>query len=80
MTFTILEPGNEFKSTNTGEVYKINFHFHCNNEYVVYLLTCKICRKQYVGSTITKFRLRFNYTNPILSCMEKEEGTLNRNS
>ena len=26
----------------------------------MYLLTCKICRKQYVGSTITKFRLRFN--------------------
>ena len=24
----ILEPGNEFKSTITGKVYKINFHFH----------------------------------------------------
>ena len=56
----ILEPGNEFKSTTTGEVYKINFHFHCNSECTVYLLTCMICRKQYVGPTITKFRLRFN--------------------
>ena len=26
----------------------------------MYLLRCKICRKQYAGSTITKFRLRFN--------------------
>ena len=25
----ILELGNEFKSIPTGEVYKINFHFHC---------------------------------------------------
>ena len=55
-----LEPENEFKSTTTGEVYKINLHFHCNGECVVYLVTCKICRKQYVGSTVTKFRLRFN--------------------
>ena len=26
----------------------------------MHLLTCKICKKQYVGSTITKFRLRFD--------------------
>ena len=51
-TCDILEPGNEFKSTTTVKVYKINFYFHCNSECVVYLLTCKICRKQYVDSTI----------------------------
>ena len=51
----ILEPGNEFKSTTTEKLFKINFHFHCNNECVVFLLTYKICRKQYVGSAITKF-------------------------
>ena len=38
----ILEPGNEFKSTTTEEVYKLNFNFHCSSESVVYLLTCKI--------------------------------------
>ena len=27
---------------------------------VVYLLTCEICEKQRVGSTVTKFRSRFN--------------------
>ena len=27
---------------------------------VIYLVTCKVCKKQYVGSTITKFRQRFN--------------------
>ena len=27
---------------------------------VIYLISCKKCRKQYVGSTITSFRYRFN--------------------
>ena len=27
---------------------------------MVYLLTSKFCRKQFIGSTITKFRLFFN--------------------
>ena len=33
---------------------------NCNSKFVVYLLRCKVCGKQYVGSTITKFRERFN--------------------
>ena len=56
----ILEPGKEIKSTTTGEICKINCHFHCNSESAVHLLTCKICKKQYVRSTITKFRLCFD--------------------
>ena len=34
--------------------------FNCNSSDVVYLLTCNTCEKQYVGSTITKFRERYN--------------------
>ena len=34
----------------------MNFHFDCNSICVVYLLTCRICKKQYTGSTITRFR------------------------
>ena len=41
----ILEPGKEFKSTVTGEVFKMNFHFDCNSICVVYLLTCRVCKK-----------------------------------
>ena len=51
----ILKPGKEFKSTVTGEIYKMNFHFDCNS-----LITCKVCKKQYTGSTVTKFRAHFN--------------------
>ena len=56
----ILEPGKEFKSTVTGEVFNLNFHFDCNSICVVYLLTCRICKKQYIFSTITRFTERFN--------------------
>ena len=52
--------GNEFQSTVTEKRYHINFKFDCNSINVIYLLTCKRCRKQYVGSTVTRFCLRFN--------------------
>ena len=55
----ILENGDQFESTLTKEKYCINFSFDCNSCCVVYLLTCKVCFKQYVGSTAKKFRLRF---------------------
>ena len=56
----ILKPGKELKSTLTGEIYKMNFHFDCNSLCALYLITCKKCKKQYTGSTVTKFRARFN--------------------
>ena len=56
----ILKPGKEFKSMVTREIYKMNFHSDCNSLCVVYLITCKVCKKQYTGSTVTKFRVRFN--------------------
>ena len=34
--------------------------FNSDSSNVVYLIMCKKCSLQYVGSTITKFRLRFN--------------------
>ena len=42
---TFLYASNQFRSTVTGEVYKMNFHFNCNSDCVVYLLTCKVCAK-----------------------------------
>ena len=40
--------------------FHINHSFDCDSQGVVYLITCKRCGKQYVGSTTTPFRLRFN--------------------
>ena len=56
----ILESGDQFESTVAKKKYRIDFPFNCNSRCVVYLLTCKVCHKQYVGSTVTSFRLRFN--------------------
>ena len=44
-----------------GKQYTIrNNKLTCNSTNVVYLLSCKVCKSQYVGSCTTKFRLRFN--------------------
>ena len=58
-----------FTSTSTNPTYKINHEFNCNKSSLIYLLTCKICRKQYVGETAI-FRSRWNnYKND--PCMQQ---------
>ena len=47
-----------------SRVEKISFHishsFDCDSSWVVYFITCKRCATQYVASTITEYRKRFN--------------------
>ena len=43
---------NMFTSTVTGKTYKINHNFDCDENCLVYLLTCKHCGIRYVGQTI----------------------------
>ena len=49
-----------FTSTTTGESFKINHKLNCDDNYLIYLLTCKCCGKQYVGETTGEFPLRWN--------------------
>lgn len=49
-----------FQDKSGNKTFKIKHTINCNSKYVVYLLQCKVCRKQYVGSAETSFRLRFN--------------------
>ena len=72
----ILETGDQFESTVTKKKKKkmrkrIDFPFNCCSCCVVYLLTWKMCLKQYVRSTVTGFRLRFNQHKSNINCMEK---------
>ena len=53
-----LEPDERFTSYRTGKSYTINYELDCNSSNVVYLMSGKVCRAQYVGSTTTKLRLR----------------------
>ena len=52
-----------FTSTVTHTSYKINHSFDCNDKCLIFLLTCKTCLKQYVGSTTDCFRYRWNNYN-----------------
>jgi len=48
-------------SDRKGRRYEIRSGIMCcNSDHIVYLLNCKTCGVQYVGSCTTKFRLRFN--------------------
>ena len=49
-----------FPSSVTQEEYKINHCFNCNQKFLIYLLTCKVCLRQYTGQTVDEFRLRWN--------------------
>ena len=57
---SILYPSNQFRNPVTGEEYKLNFHSNCSSDCMIYLIIYKVSAKQYTGSTITKFRSRFN--------------------
>ena len=52
--------GNIFESSACGRTFRINHHFNWDSLSVVYLITCMKCAKQYVSSTVTAFRKRFN--------------------
>ena len=49
-----------FHSNITNKEYRINYSFNCDSSNVVYLFECCVCGVQYVGSTQTPFRIRFN--------------------
>ena len=59
---TVLNRGSSFSDKN-GNTYNIRCgELNCNSTNVVYLITCKACGLQYVGSTWNKFRARYkNY-------------------
>ena len=60
-----------FISRVTNKEYRINFSFNCGSSNVVYMLECHVCGLQYVGSTCTSFRVRFdNYK----SCNRRFNG------
>ena len=65
--------GKTFRRKTNGKEFRINYNLNCNSENVTYLITCKVCGIQYVGSTTTTFRFRFNNHGsrimPISNCL-----------
>ena len=48
----------EYTSTVTRESYKIYDNYTCKSSNCIYLVTCRICDKQYVGKTTSRMRER----------------------
>ena len=44
-------PSKKVKSSQTGESFVIKGNFNCFTEGVIYVITCDICKKQYIGQT-----------------------------
>ena len=62
----VMKEANKFKSKVTGESYKIRQRIDCSSKDVIYLVECRKCRKQGVGST-EDFKLRVSsYISHIL--------------
>ena len=57
-TCTHFNTDNYFQSTITNERFRIRFPFSCSSSNIIYLITCKKCKKQYVGQTIKTLRER----------------------
>ena len=75
-----LDTSGTFTNASGNRIFNIRKgSLHCNSKFVVYLLRCKVCSKQYVGSTITKFRERFNnYKSQFRKYVKrKQEGDSN---
>ena len=57
----------KFQSFASNRIYRINQQLSCTSTNVIYLASCNLCRKQYVGSTSTEFKVRFrNHKSPII--------------
>ena len=57
-----------FRSFSTGRSYKIKQEINCGTTNIVYLISCKKCNVQYVGSTSTEFKVRFrNHKSAMLT-------------
>ena len=48
----------KFRSTNTNRCYIIDRRLTCDSPFVIYLATCRKCRGQYVGKSVTPFKKR----------------------
>ena len=71
----------KFRSFATGRVYMINQQLSCTSKNVIYLAACDKCKKQYVGSTSTEFKVRFrNHKSSMLNKKRTCELAVHYNS
>ena len=52
-----MQSTNTFKSTVTHKTLKLYKKLNCKSKYLIYLIECMLCNKQYTGKYETTFRL-----------------------
>ena len=67
-----------FTSTVTGETFKINHRFDCNDKCLVYLMSCNKCKKQYTGPTTDHFCSRWNNYKSKSSSFDRGEQCMQK--
>ncbi len=72
LTCPIIQSTNSFISTTFSELHKIKQDANCASSDIIYLVTCKKCRIQYVGETGQTLRGRFNNHR---SCIKLKKDT-----
>ena len=61
---SIIPEGNSVRCNVSGKQYSVSSSFNCDSSGVLYFSGCKVCHKQYLGSTFTSFRNSFNNYKP----------------
>ena len=62
-----------FERSSNGTKYHVNHKLNCDDKCLIYLITCKVCKIQYVGQTTEKFRLRWNNYRNCFRKTQREE-------
>ena len=65
---------NKFKCKVTGRFYNVRGNLSCNSSNVIYLISCKNCEDQYIGSAID-FKVRFRIHKSDLKTKKDRCGT-----
>ena len=69
---------NTFTSTVTGEIFKTNQGFDCNDKCLVFLMTCNKCKKEYTGQTVDHLRSRWNNYKSKSRTFDREEQCMQK--
>ena len=81
MCKNFLLQASKFQSSATGRLYPIRQKLSCSSKNVIYLARCCKCNLQYVGSTLTEFKIRFrNHKSNMLNNRRTCELAVHYNS
>jgi len=77
LTCDIVPTCQNFSGSVFDQTYSINSKMDCTSTNIIYLYTCKLCSKQYVGETGNPLRTRNNQHRTAINCGNTEDALCN---